>query len=389
MSYKFLMPYTFKSGVTVKNRVVVPPMTESMSFSDGTVTQDEIHYFAVHSGGVGLFISPVANINAEGKGFEGELSIADDSMIPGLTQLANAIKKDGTKAVLQIFSAGRMTNSKILRGQQPVSASAIAAPRPHAETPRALSETEIQQTIQDFADATVRAIKAGFDGVELHGANTYLLQQFFSPNSNQRDDDWGGSLEKRMAVPLAVIQATQAAIRTHATQPFILGYRLSPEEIEKPGITIEDTLALAKRLDTLGLDYLHISMGNAWRTSLNNQNDQEPLISKLQRVVSKTPLISVGGIETPADAEKIMDAGIDFVALGRESIREPAWVQKVMNGTEEAIRYQISVTDLSELGIPIAFFKHLLDMERGGANIGFVPKVDDITHDIYSDVIFR
>ena len=389
MSYQFLKSYMFKSGITVKNRIVVPPMTESMSFTDGSVTQDELHYFKIHSGGAGLFVTPVANVNALGKGFEGELSVADDSMIPGLSQLAKAIKQDGTKAILQIFSAGRMTNRKILRGEQPVSASAIAADRPNAEMPRSLSETEIEQTIQDFADATIRAIEAGFDGVELHGANTYLIQQFFSPHSNQRHDEWGGSLEKRMTFPLAVIRAAQDAIRDNARRPFMLGYRLSPEEIEKPGITIEDTLALVKRLDTLGLDYLHISMGSVWRTSLNDKNDQEPLIIKIKDAVQQTPIITVGGVETPADAESVIKNGFDFVALGRESIREPAWVQKVENETEDTIRYQISVTDLNELGIPLVFFKNLLEMERSGAHIGFVPDVGDVSHNIYSDIIFN
>lgn len=389
MSYQFLNPVTFPNGVTLKNRVVVAPMTESQSFSDGSVTRDELRYFDIHSKGMGMYITPVANVNDEGKGFEGELSVASDAMISSLKQVAQTIHANGTKAVLQIFSAGRMTNSRILRGKQPVSASAVKALRPDAEMPRALTSDEVEQTILDFKNATIRAIKAGFDGVELHGANTYLLQQFFSPHSNRRTDKWGGTLEKRMAFPLAVIAAAQDAIRETATQPFILGYRISPEEVEKPGITLAQTLTFVKKLDSLGLDYLHVSMGNVWRTSLNDSSDQTPIMLKVKQALTQTPLIGVGSVTTPADAEKVMAAGIDLVALGRENLREPAWVEKVTTGIEATIRYQIAVTDLDELGISAPLFRYLLNMEQHGARIDFVPDVKTISTDDALNVIFN
>jgi 2,4-dienoyl-CoA reductase-like NADH-dependent reductase (Old Yellow Enzyme family) len=389
VSYQFLNPVTFPNGVTLKNRVVVAPMTESQSFSDGSVTRDELRYFDIHSKGMGMYITPVANVNDEGKGFEGELSVASDAMISSLKQVAQTIHANGTKAVLQIFSAGRMTNSQILRGKQPVSASAVKALRPDAEMPRALTSDEVEQTILDFKNATIRAIKAGFDGVELHGANTYLLQQFFSPHSNRRTDKWGGTLEKRMAFPLAVIAAAQDVIRETATQPFILGYRISPEEVEKPGITLAQTLTFVKKLDSLGLDYLHVSMGNVWRTSLNDSSDQTPIILKVKQALAQTPLIGVGSVTTPADAEKVMAAGIDLVALGRENLREPAWVEKVTTGIEATIRYQIAVTDLDELGISAPLFRYLLNMEQHGARIDFVPDVKTISTDDALNVIFN
>ena len=179
-----------------------------------------------------------------GKGFEGELAITDDRYLPGLTKMASAMKQNGTKAILQIFHAGRMSNSKILRGERPVSASSVAAERPNAEVPRELTGDEIDQIITDFGEATRRAIQAGFDGVELHGANTYLLQQFFSPHSNRRTDKWGGDVDGRMSFALAVIKRCHEVIKQYADRPFILGYRLSPEEIETPGIRLADTLHL-------------------------------------------------------------------------------------------------------------------------------------------------
>ena len=361
--YKFLKPYTFKNGVTVKNRIVIPPMTEAAALENGAISRDELRYFDIHTGGAGMFIAPTMNVSTDGKGFEGEPSVADDKFIPGLTKLAHTMKQDGTKAILQIFHAGRMSNSKILRGTQPVSASAVAALRPNAETPRELTEDEIEQIIKDFGEATRRAIQAGFDGIELHGANTYLMQQFFSPHSNRRTDKWGGSFENRTRFALEIIKSVHQAVEKYADEKFIVGYRISPEEIEEPGIRLDDTLKFIDLLAEQPINYLHISMGYAWRTSLNDKSDTEPIILKIKQVVNnRLPIISVGSIEKPADAEKIMDAGIDFAAIGRESIREPNWVQKVELGQENSINYTLSETELDSLGINSAFLDFLYDL---------------------------
>lgn len=371
-SYAFLKPFTFKKkGITLKNRIVIPPMTTRLSFEDGTVTKDEIAYYAQRSGGAGLFITGVANINSLGKGFEGELSVADDSFIPRLSQLAAAMKSNGTKAILQIFSAGRMSNSKILRGEQPVSASNVASLRLGAEVPRALTGEEIVQTIDDFAQATRRAIEAGFDGVELHGANTYLIQQFFSPHSNQRDDEWGGSLEKRMKFPLAVVEAAQKAIDKYATDPFILGYRISPEELEEPGITLEDTLALIRKLKQTEIDYLHVSQGDVWRTPLRDKTSSVIVNEAIKKELNGVlPMIVVGGITQPQEAEKVA-ASFDLVALGHAFIYEPRWVQKVENHDEARIRYALSPSELEDLNIPRTFLEMIGQASGGSKKIKF------------------
>jgi len=292
--YNFLKPYTFKNGTTVKNRIVIPPMTEAAALENGAVSQDELKYFDIHTGGAGMFITPVLNVSNDGKGFEGEPSVANDKFMPGLIKLAHTMKQNGTKAIMQIFDAGRMSNSKILRGTQPVSASPVAALRPNAETPRELTEDEIEQIIEDFGQATRRAIQAGFDGIELHGANTYLMQQFFSPHSNRRNDKWGGSLENRMRFALEIIKRVQKSVDEYADDKFIVGYRISPEEIEEPGIRLDDTLKFIDVLADQPIDYLHISMGYAWRTSLNDKSDDEPIILKIKQTVNnRLPLISV------------------------------------------------------------------------------------------------
>lgn len=361
-NYKFLSPITLPNGVTIKNRIVLPPMTEQMSFQDGTITLDEINYMQQRAGGVGLLITPVAYINKEGKGFEGQLGADDDSKIAGLSKLAYAIKARGAKAILQIFSAGRMTNSYITRGLQPVSASAVPAPRQGAEVPRELTSLEIHSLIQDFSKATIRAIQAGFDGIELHGANTYLLQQFVSPHSNRRTDEWGGSLEKRLSFPLAVINEVMKVKEKFASPSFIVGYRLSPEEIEEPGITLDDTKYLVKKLQLTDIDYIHVSMGNVWRTSMRDKLDSQPIITQIKESSANKPIIAVGNIRTPKDAEEVMQSDIDFVALGHQLIIEPNWVEKVISGHEETIRYQLHVADLDDLGVKPPFLEFIREM---------------------------
>src|SRR5690625_2538083 len=154
---KLKQPITFRRGLTFKNRIVVAPMTTCMSFFDGVITKDECEYYALHSGEVGAVITGAANIQEVGKTWEGQLGVYQDRFIPGLAKLAGAIKREGTKAILQIFHGGRMTNSKILRGEQPVSASPIPAERPDAETPRELSSREVIDVIDSYRQATDRA----------------------------------------------------------------------------------------------------------------------------------------------------------------------------------------------------------------------------------------
>lgn len=353
MSQNFLSNYTFSNGLSVKNRVVMSPMTTMSSFYNGMVTSDEINYYSLRAGGPGIIITGVANVSENGKGFEGELSVTTDSMIPGLTALAKAIKKDGTKAILQIFHAGRKSTSKVLRGEQPVSASAIAATYPaDSEVPRELSHEEILQIITDFGEATRRAIEAGFDGVELHGANTYLLQQFFSENSNQRSDEWGGSQKKRLKFPVAVIDSVKQAVKKHATKPFVIGYRLSPEEIETPGIRLENSLFFVDQIKEK-VNYIHLSMGSYKRTSLNDKKNKATLISQFStHTKGVVPLIGIGSVEHPDEAEEVLQDGADLIAIGRELIREPKWVQKVAIGDIASIRTKLSPLDMDELAIP-------------------------------------
>lgn len=177
-----------------------------------------------------------------------------------------------------------------------------------------------------------------------------------------------------MNFPLAVIDACADVIKKSDSSSFILGYRLSPEEIEVPGIRMADTLALIKELNKKPIDYLHISLADAWQGSIVDRDDKQPLFEKVQEVLADDlPLMVVGHLASPAQVEKLIAAGVQFAAMGRELIREPKWVQKVEADDEQAIRYTFSLRDLDELKIT----PPLLNFLRTAFKKGFPISTDE------------
>lgn len=358
---KFLEPYTFQNGATLKNRVLMAPMTNFASEDTGETTAEELEYYRVRSQGVGAVLTAVANVTAGGRGFPGEIGAHRDDLVDSLKALATTIQGEGAKAILQIFHAGRMAPSDLVPEGVPVSASAVAALRDGAAVPRELTEAEIEEIIFAFGDATRRAIKAGYDGVEIHGANTYLIQQFFSPHSNRREDQWGGTLEKRMRFPLAVVREVLKAAE-EADEQFIVGYRISPEELEEPGITMEDTLSFVKELAGEELDYLHISVQDFHAGSMRDKSDGRSRVQLIQDTVGNDiPVIGVGSLHTPEDVEKAMEGGTPLIALGRELVIEPQWIEKVENNKEQDIRTELSVEDREKLIVPESLWNVIIN----------------------------
>lgn len=251
-------------GLTVRNRVAMAPMTTWASNDDGTVSDEEETYYRRRAKDVGVVITGCTHVQENGVGFTGEFAAYEDRFIPSLKRLANAAKSGGACAILQIFHAGVKTLPTLV--SDVVAASEVegeAGPFASAIVPRALQEEEILDVIEAFADATRRAIAAGFDGIELHGAHGFLIQNFFSPHSNRRVDQWGGSLENRMRFPLAVVEAVKRTIADHADRPFALGYRMSVEEGMDGRLSIGDSLELVARLIGSGASYIHASLGSA------------------------------------------------------------------------------------------------------------------------------
>ncbi|MRT57933.1 flavocytochrome c [Enterobacteriaceae bacterium RIT693] len=371
-----LSPFTLPNGTALKNRLLMAPMTTCTGYFDGTVTEELVEYYRVRAGSIGTIVVECCFIDDLGLAFPGAIGIDNDEKIAGLAKIASAIKAEGSRALLQIYHGGRMVDPKLIGGRTPVAPSALAAPRDGAATPNALTTEEVAGMVGKFGDAVRRAIQAGFDGVEIHGANTYLIQQFYSPNSNQRDDEWGGSRDSRAKFPLAVLDITHQMVRQYADDAFIIGYRFSPEELEVPGIRFDDTMYLLEKLAARGLDYLHFSLGYSLRPSINDTTDPTPLINKYCEMrsdaLAQIPVMGVGGIVNASDVETALEHGYDLVAVGRACIAYPDWTDRIANG--DVLDLFIDSTQREALTIPEPLWRFSLveamirDMSMGGAS---------------------
>ncbi|WP_374989394.1 NADH-dependent flavin oxidoreductase (plasmid) [Priestia megaterium] len=347
----YLTPFTFNNGIELRNRYVMAPMTTYSANPDDTVSDEELAYYEERSYGVGAVITACAYVTSSGKGFPGQFAGHTDAYIDSLRKVAQAIHKGGAKAILQIYHGGRQSPRELVPNGDVVSASDISIDNVPAEDAsliipakvsvedgskaRALTVEEIQEIVKAFGETTRRAIEAGYDGVEIHGANTYLLQQFFSSFTNKRTDKYGGTIEKRMRFPLEIVEEVNRIKQQYADDSFIVGYRFSPEEPEEDGITLDDTVQLVDRLANERLDYLHISLGDFRSLARRYKGKKDNRIKILRHVIDgRVPLIGVGSIYSKQDALEAMETGAELLALGRELLIEPHWVEKIKAGEE-------------------------------------------------------
>jgi 2,4-dienoyl-CoA reductase-like NADH-dependent reductase (Old Yellow Enzyme family) len=235
--------------------------------------------------------------------------------------LADAAKSGGAPAVLQIFHAGNKALPDLTPNGDVVSSSAVeteATGFAPSVLPRELSHDEILEVIHAFGETTRRAIEAGFDGVEIHGAHGFLLQNFFSPFFNRREDQWGGSLENRMRFPLAVIKEMKNVIEKHTKKPFIFGYRISPDEHQEGGLRMKDTYALIDRLIEAGVDYVHASLADALSSKpVDSQDEKTYLELIVEHVNSRVPVLAAGSMVTPDDVAKVLNKGLNLAVIGQ------------------------------------------------------------------------
>lgn len=353
---KLLETLTLNNGITLRNRVVMSPMTTWASNDDYTISDEEVKYYQKRVKGVGLVITGCTHVQPNGIGFTHEFAAYDDTFIPSLRKLAAAAKSGGAPAVLQIFHAGNKALPMLTPNGDVVSSSAVeteATAFAPSVTPRALSHDEILEVIHAFGETTRRAIEAGFDGVEIHGAHGFLLQNFFSPFINRREDQWGGSLENRLRFPLAVIQEMKAVIQKHATKPFIFGYRISPDEPMEGGLRMKDTYTLIDRMIEEGVDYVHASLVDARSSKPVDSQDEKTYLELLvEHVNGRLPLLAAGSMVTPDDVAAALDKGLTLAAVGHGLIMNPDWVEKIENGKEAELETAIKISKVSELELP-------------------------------------
>lgn len=321
-------------SLTIKNRVIMAPMTTRLATEDGYVTDASIAYFCARAqGGVGLITVEMASPEIEGRHRAHELGIFGDQYLPGLTRLVDAIHASGAKASIQLGHAGGHTR-KDISGLTPLAPSAL----PHdvyevtmqTIMPDEISQERITQTVQAFVQAALRAQQAGFDCIEIHGAHGYLLSQFLCPAENIRQDEYGGSIHNRLRISLEIIQGIKAV-----APDFPLIYRLNVDDLFPEGLQFSDGFEMAKILAKSGIDAIHITAGH-YKSLPSAERMIPPMhypeatfadfAKKIKQVVD-IPVITVGRLGNPAIANRLLDEGqADFIALGRPLLADPEWV---------------------------------------------------------------
>jgi 2,4-dienoyl-CoA reductase-like NADH-dependent reductase (Old Yellow Enzyme family) len=324
-------PLTFPNGAGARNRVWLAPLTNMQSAADGSLSDDELHFLARRaSGGFGVIETCAAHVSLDGQGWQGELGIFDDRLLPGLERLASTLGRTGALAFVQLFHGGARAPAA-LTGHVPWTASAIAGGA-GAEPARAAADAEIWRVIGDFRDAAVRAEKAGFAGVELHGAHGYLLCQFLSATLNLRTDEWGGSAEARARLLRETVRATRSAVSSR----FVVGVRLSPEDFGNTrGLDLDESIQVARWLAEDGADFIHLSLWDAARNTQKRPSEHPVPLFRVA-IPRAIPIIGAGKIWTRAEAEALLDRGAGAVALGQAAIANPDWARRCGSGMAAA-----------------------------------------------------
>jgi 2,4-dienoyl-CoA reductase-like NADH-dependent reductase (Old Yellow Enzyme family) len=314
-----LDPFEVK-GLTFLNRLVLPPMQTGLATSDGAVTDKLVEYYTRRAKAVGLVIVEHSYVRLDGKLSEKQLGIYDDQLIGGLEQLASSVHATGTPIVIQINHAGSRT-SKEAMGFQPVAPSAT-------ENARELQVEELVRLAEAFASAADRAMKAGFDGVEVHGAHSFLLNQFYSPLTNKRTDRYGGSLENRSRFPLEVFERVRNKIGGR-----LLLYRLGAVDLDPAGTQLEDSSTFSMKLKKASLDILDVSgglCGSRPPQLLDTPGFFVPQAQHIKEAVD-IPVIGVGGIRDLRYASRLIEEeAVDLIAVGTPILRDPDWASTAL-----------------------------------------------------------
>jgi 2,4-dienoyl-CoA reductase-like NADH-dependent reductase (Old Yellow Enzyme family)/thioredoxin reductase len=322
----------------VKNRIAMAPMGTSLQDPIGNVTTEMVDYFEARAkGGTGLIISPFTAVDNNYRALT--LALHSLEFIPGISKMAEAIKFYGTKFILQLSHFGGRIESSLIN-RQSIAPSAINSIT-YPEIPREMTVADIEETINLFIQSAMMARDAGCDGVELHGAHGYLINQFVSPYTNLRTDEYGGDFEGRMNFITKIL----SGIRLVCGNDFIIGYKFSAYEYLKGGVDDELAIKISRYMEKKGIDYLHVS---ALSTTISGMIDTDfqavptiyhphgSLIPKAEMIKKNTlgvPIFGTGGISDPNIAESYLNDGkADMLVLGRALIADPEWVNKARNG---------------------------------------------------------
>ena len=323
---KFFKKYTLNNKVEVSSLLAVAPMTLFGSNPDGTFGEEEKNFYKQRATGIGLYILGATCVSLEGLAFDNQPRAFNDNDIPSNKERVKIIKEQGALAINQIHHGGclglkRLSGVPVMAVSAEVFNKELEKKGELKDDTKAieLTDKDIKRIIEDFARATEISIKAGYDGIEIHGANNYLLQQFYSGYYNKRTDEWGGNLQKRMKFPLEVVDACIKIREKYNKPEFIIGYRLSPEEPFDDGITMTETLALVKELMKRPLQFIHVSQSKFFQEARRGEGAGTPRLKLIHdELKGKMALIGVGGLLSYDDLSKALDSGYaDFIGVAR------------------------------------------------------------------------
>lgn len=332
------------NGMTIKNRIIMPPMGTNLASLNGEVTQEQIDYYELRArGGTGLIT--IENICIDfpfASNGTTQLRIDNDQYIPRLFKLTETLHKHGACVGIQLNHAGASAYAYRLNGEMPLSSSSTPSKK-NGNIPRPMTHDEIYHAVDKFGDAAERVRRAGFDCVEIHAGHSYLISQFLSPLFNKRTDEFGGSVENRARILTLIVDKVRACVGPR----FPVSLRISADDFLEGGNTLEDSLRILE-LCQEKVDIINVSA--AQNDNLNFQIDQMSLEDGWKRYLSRAvrdkfhkPTVIAGNIRTPKVAEDIIASGdADLIAIGRGLIAEPEWVQKVQSGNERLMRKCIS-----------------------------------------------
>ncbi|MCR4406874.1 MAG: NADH:flavin oxidoreductase [Anaerolineae bacterium] len=324
-------------SLELKNRLVRSATSERMADEAGRPEPPMVEmYTALAQGGVGLIITGHAYVHPSGKAHPAMTSVYDDDLIPALQALSEAVHRQGGKVVMQINHAGRQTSAEII-GQKPLAPSPIARAK-GAPRPQEMTEAQIEEIIRVFGLAAGRAKAAGFDGVQIHAAHGYLINQFNSPAANWRRDRWGKDAASRLRFFEQVVQA----VRQEVGDDYPVLTKLGIQDFVRDGMTLYDGLEIVRHLADWGIDAVEISggLGSAnTRPDILRPEDEAYFLSqaRMARQVTDLPILLVGGLRSREIMERILEEGTaDFISLCRPLIREPDLPKRLQAGQEKA-----------------------------------------------------
>ena len=374
---KFFKKYTLNNKVEVPSLLAVAPMTLFGSNPDGTFSEEEKNFYKQRATGIGLYILGATCVSLEGLAFDNQPRAFNDNDIPSNKERVKIIKEQGALAINQIHHGGclglkRLSGVPVMAVSAEVFNKQLEKKGELKDDTKAieLTDKDIKRIIEDFARATEISIKAGYDGIEIHGANNYLLQQFYSGYYNKRTDEWGGNLQKRMKFPLEVVDACIKIREKYNKPEFIIGYRLSPEEPFDDGITMTETLALVKELMKRPLQFIHVSQSKFFQEARRGEGAGTPRLKLIHdELKGKMALIGVGGLLSYDDLSKALDSGYaDFIGVGKALMLNKDLGILLKEGKKDKINLEIDPEHPEQFQMP----KMLWGMSiQEGSLIGF------------------